>query len=112
RCRSRHGACESAGPECDSPWRSEKPRRAPPPRGRFETLRRAPALSPARLRNWRRQAWSFCSTIFAPRIGLTDEFERAGIDLAARAARQFNRVRHRILDAVARELMAQQVVEF
>ena len=32
---------------------------------------------------------------------LFGELERAGIDLAARPARQFDRMRHRVLDAVA-----------
>jgi hypothetical protein len=49
--------------------------------------------------------------IFALRIGLAGEFKRAGIDLAARPARQFDRVRHRILDAVVRKLTAQQIVQ-
>src|SRR5262245_54053576 len=39
------------------------------------------------------------------------EFERAGIDLAARPARQFDGVRYRVLDAVMRELVAQEIVE-
>src|SRR6478735_11788011 len=39
------------------------------------------------------------------------QLERAGIDLAARPPRQFDGMGHRILDAVARKLRPQEVVE-
>src|ERR1700740_212812 len=49
--------------------------------------------------------------IFAPRAGLAGELQRASIDFAPRPARQFDRMRHRVLDAVVRELAAQEIVQ-
>ena len=47
----------------------------------------------------------------SPRQLLSGELERAGIDLAARPAGKLDRMRHRILDAVALQARSQQIVQ-
>ena len=93
------GRAKALWPGCDSPWPSDRRRRGSPRRGRFGTPRRAPgeaSFGSLRLAAWRRQ-----SSPSSLRTSFLGELERAGIDCAARPARQFDRMRHRILDAVA-----------
>ena len=68
------------------------------PLGRGESCRTLRAA-------WRRQSSPSLAS------GFFRELQRAGVDLAARPPGKFDRMRHAVLDAVARKRRAQQVVE-
>src|ERR1700694_5629381 len=106
RCRSRHGASESVWPECGSPWPSEKRRRRSAERPVRNAATRAGEASFASLSGGKTPSF-FAIGILGANIlvsflvGFLGEFKRTGIDFATRPAGHFDRMRNRILDAVA-----------
>ena len=96
RGRSRHRACGSAGPGCDSPWPSDRRRRGSRPKARCGRPRRVPARRAASV--------GVAPSVFAIAAScLLRQLERAGIDLAARPARKLDRMRDASLTLVLRQ---------